>query len=79
MPERLAIDGGTPVRTTPLLPGWPGGLLIGEEGVLVFILIAQHLRELEEVLRRPFVPNRNDDRGDKTARTGLQLRGNLVQ
>ena len=31
MPERLAIDGGTPVRTTPLLPGWPGGLLIGEE------------------------------------------------
>ncbi len=29
--ERLAIDGGTPVRTTPLLPGWPGGLLIGEE------------------------------------------------
>ncbi len=31
MPERLAIDGGTPVRATPLLPGWPGGLLIGEE------------------------------------------------
>lgn len=29
--ERLAIDGGTPVRSTPLLPGWPGGLLIGEE------------------------------------------------
>src|SRR2546428_357980 len=29
--DRLAIDGGTPVRTTPLLPGWPGGLLIGEE------------------------------------------------
>jgi 8-amino-3,8-dideoxy-alpha-D-manno-octulosonate transaminase len=29
--ERLAIDGGTPVRTTRLLPGWPGGLLIGEE------------------------------------------------
>jgi 8-amino-3,8-dideoxy-alpha-D-manno-octulosonate transaminase len=29
--ERLAIDGGTPVRATPLLPGWPGGLLIGEE------------------------------------------------
>jgi 8-amino-3,8-dideoxy-alpha-D-manno-octulosonate transaminase len=28
---RLAIDGGTPVRATPLLPGWPGGLLIGEE------------------------------------------------
>jgi 8-amino-3,8-dideoxy-alpha-D-manno-octulosonate transaminase len=31
MTERLAIDGGTPVRATPLLPGWPGGLLIGEE------------------------------------------------
>jgi 8-amino-3,8-dideoxy-alpha-D-manno-octulosonate transaminase len=29
--ERLAIDGGTPVRDKPLLPGWPGGLLIGEE------------------------------------------------
>ena len=29
--ERLAIDGGTPVRATPLLPGWPGGLLIGAE------------------------------------------------
>ncbi|MDR7417682.1 MAG: DegT/DnrJ/EryC1/StrS family aminotransferase [Armatimonadota bacterium] len=28
---RLALDGGTPVRSTPLLPGWPGGLLIGEE------------------------------------------------
>lgn len=31
MSERLAIDGGPPVRTTPLLPGWPGGLLIGDE------------------------------------------------
>ena len=29
--ERLAIEGGTPVRATPLLPGWPGGLLIGAE------------------------------------------------
>lgn len=29
--ERLAIDGGTPVRGKPLLPGWPGGLLIGKE------------------------------------------------
>jgi 8-amino-3,8-dideoxy-alpha-D-manno-octulosonate transaminase len=29
--ERLAIDGGMPIRATPLLPGWPGGLLIGEE------------------------------------------------
>jgi 8-amino-3,8-dideoxy-alpha-D-manno-octulosonate transaminase len=29
--ERLAIHGGTPVRTTPLLPGYPGGLLIGDE------------------------------------------------
>jgi len=29
--ERLAIDGGAPVRTEPLLPGYPGGLLIGEE------------------------------------------------
>lgn len=30
-PERLAVDGGPPVRREPLLPGWPGGLLIGEE------------------------------------------------
>ncbi len=29
--ERLAVHGGTPVRTEPLLPGYPGGLLIGEE------------------------------------------------
>jgi dTDP-4-amino-4,6-dideoxygalactose transaminase len=28
---KLAINGGTPVRREPLLPGWPGGLLIGEE------------------------------------------------
>ncbi len=31
MPEKLALDGGTPVRERPLLPGWPGGLLIGDE------------------------------------------------
>jgi 8-amino-3,8-dideoxy-alpha-D-manno-octulosonate transaminase len=29
--DRLALNGGTPVRTKPLLPGYPGGLLIGEE------------------------------------------------
>ena len=29
--ERLALHGGTPVRTEPLLPGYPGGLLIGAE------------------------------------------------
>ncbi len=29
--ERLAMHGGTPVRSAPLLPGWPGGLLIGAE------------------------------------------------
>jgi len=29
--ERLAVHGGTPVRTEALLPGYPGGLLIGEE------------------------------------------------
>jgi 8-amino-3,8-dideoxy-alpha-D-manno-octulosonate transaminase len=29
--ETLAIQGGTPVRADPLLPGYPGGLLIGEE------------------------------------------------
>ncbi len=28
---RLAVQGGTPVRTEPLPPGYPGGLLIGEE------------------------------------------------
>lgn len=28
---RLALHGGTPVRAAPLLPGYPGGLLIGEE------------------------------------------------
>jgi 8-amino-3,8-dideoxy-alpha-D-manno-octulosonate transaminase len=31
MTEKLALDGGMPVRQTPLLPGWPGGLLIGDE------------------------------------------------
>jgi hypothetical protein len=30
-PETLALDGGSPVRHEPLLPGWPGGLLIGDE------------------------------------------------
>src|SRR2546428_7750400 len=29
--ERLACGGGTPGRGAPLLPGWPGGLLIGAE------------------------------------------------
>lgn len=29
--ERLAVHGGSPVRTDPLLPGYPGGLLIGDE------------------------------------------------
>ena len=29
--SQLALDGGTPVRREPLLPGWPGGLLIGAE------------------------------------------------
>jgi len=29
--SKLALDGGTPVRREPLLPGWPGGLLIGAE------------------------------------------------
>lgn len=28
---KLALDGGVPVRREPLLPGWPGGLLIGAE------------------------------------------------
>lgn len=31
MTGKLALDGGTPVRREPLLPGWPGGLLIGDE------------------------------------------------
>jgi 8-amino-3,8-dideoxy-alpha-D-manno-octulosonate transaminase len=31
MADALALDGGTPVRREPLLPGWPGGLLIGAE------------------------------------------------
>ncbi|HXX39155.1 MAG TPA: DegT/DnrJ/EryC1/StrS family aminotransferase [bacterium] len=29
--ERLAMHGGTPVRTEPLPPGYPGGLMIGEQ------------------------------------------------
>jgi 8-amino-3,8-dideoxy-alpha-D-manno-octulosonate transaminase len=29
--EILAVAGGKPVRTAPLLPGWPGGLLIGDD------------------------------------------------
>ncbi|HID96476.1 MAG TPA: glutamine--scyllo-inositol aminotransferase, partial [Candidatus Latescibacteria bacterium] len=31
MGKRLAIDGGTPAKTTPNLPMFPGGLEIGEE------------------------------------------------
>src|SRR5690348_7949065 len=43
--ERLAVDGGTPVRTEPLLPGYPGGLLIGEEekAAVVEVLDSQSL------------------------------------
>jgi hypothetical protein len=29
--ERLAVDGGTPVRTTPLRAEYPGASVIGEE------------------------------------------------
>ena len=29
--ERLAVDGGEPVRTTPLETGYPGARLIGDE------------------------------------------------
>ena len=31
MAEKLAIDGGTPVRTKPMPPGNPGKALIGDE------------------------------------------------
>ncbi|RJS85373.1 DegT/DnrJ/EryC1/StrS family aminotransferase [Candidatus Bathyarchaeota archaeon] len=31
MPERLAIEGGKPVRERPLRAGWPGAMMIGEE------------------------------------------------
>jgi len=43
--ERLAIDGGTPVRTEPLLPGYPGGLLIGdaEKAAVLEVLDSQSL------------------------------------
>ena len=29
--ERLAVDGGEPVRATPLETGYPGARLIGDE------------------------------------------------
>jgi len=31
MPEKLAIEGGKPVREKPLIAGWPGAMMIGEE------------------------------------------------
>ncbi|RLG98512.1 glutamine--scyllo-inositol aminotransferase, partial [Candidatus Bathyarchaeota archaeon] len=31
MPEKLAIEGGKPVREKPLRGGWPGAMMIGEE------------------------------------------------
>ncbi len=43
--DMLAVDGGTPVRTEPLLPGYPGGLLIGEEekAAVIEVLDSQSL------------------------------------
>jgi len=43
--RRLALDGGTPVRREPLLPGWPGGLLIGdaEKAQVLEVLESQSL------------------------------------
>jgi len=43
--ERLAVHGGTPVRTEPLLPGYPGGLLIGdaEKAAVLEVLDSQSL------------------------------------
>ena len=43
--ERLALHGGTPVRTEPLLPGYPGGLLIGaeEKAAVLEVLDSQSL------------------------------------
>jgi 8-amino-3,8-dideoxy-alpha-D-manno-octulosonate transaminase len=43
--ERLALHGGTPVRTEPLLPGYPGGLLIGaeEKAAVMEVLDSQSL------------------------------------
>jgi 8-amino-3,8-dideoxy-alpha-D-manno-octulosonate transaminase len=43
--ERLAVHGGTPVRTEPLLPGYPGGLLIGdaEKAAVMEVLDSQSL------------------------------------
>jgi 8-amino-3,8-dideoxy-alpha-D-manno-octulosonate transaminase len=42
---RLAIHGGTPIRTAPLLPGYPGGLLIGdkEKAAVMEVLDSQSL------------------------------------
>jgi 8-amino-3,8-dideoxy-alpha-D-manno-octulosonate transaminase len=43
--EQLALHGGTPVRTEPLLPGYPGGLLIGaeEKAAVLEVLDSQSL------------------------------------
>ncbi len=43
--ERLAVNGGNPVRTEPLLPGYPGGLLIGddEKAAVMEVLESQSL------------------------------------
>lgn len=43
--DRLAVHGGPPIRTTPLLPGYPGGLLIGddEKAAVLEVLDSQSL------------------------------------
>jgi 8-amino-3,8-dideoxy-alpha-D-manno-octulosonate transaminase len=43
--DKLALHGGVPVRTEPLLPGYPGGLLIGaeEKAAVMEVLDSQSL------------------------------------
>jgi hypothetical protein len=63
--SNLALEGGTPVRRALLLPGWPGGLLIGDEEK------AQVLDVLEsQSLYRPYGPHLPSQGG----RAGARLR-----
>ena len=42
MPEKLAIDGGTPVKQSPNYSMYPGGLEIGEEEKKEVLDILEH-------------------------------------
>ena len=52
MAEKLAINGGTPVRTKPWLDMWPGAHLYGEEEAKAVYEVAMNKSELIDGLYR---------------------------